>query len=92
MSTDNDYIYIESTTPGLTWRLYTHKPQGREPYALAIEGKLGLHSFQVVYALSGSGGSRQVKLPLDGKRLTAKTKATALADLQSKLRESGFIA
>jgi hypothetical protein len=33
-------FYVPSTRPGFSFFVYAHKPQGRPPYVMAVEGEL----------------------------------------------------
>ena len=88
----NDTQYIPSTTPGMTWSVYTYKPQGRPGYACASEG---------VYEPAGDGKSfssfttvlfqdRVIREDVQG-RMTVKARNAALHRLFSRMVEAGMI-
>ena len=83
--------YVPSTADGKTWNIYTHKSQGRDPYVAAQEGVKEPHSFSFAIGLGSGLGDRRKVLPLAGKRLTAKVKASAVAAMKDALRAEGKI-
>ena len=88
----NDTQYIPSTTPGMTWSVYTYKPDGRPGYACASEG---------VYEPAGDGEQfssfttrlfqdRVIRMPIAG-RMTVKNRNAGLKALFDKMTEDGMI-
>lgn len=80
----NDH-FLPSTTPGKHWKLYTYKPQGRPPVAVAQEGELGPNFWTVVMFQD-----RGFRMEIPG-RLTDKAKGLALAGLTVRLIAEGWV-
>jgi hypothetical protein len=89
MSSDSQYV--KSTKEGYHWNLYTHMPQGRPGYAVAVEGKVEMHnggairSFETVIFQD-----RQIRHDIPG-RMTTKSRNAALQALWDKMQEAGLI-
>ncbi len=87
----SDNQYIKSTKPGYHWNFYTHKPQGRPGYAMAVEGKVEVReggrisSFETVIFQD-----RQVRRDIAG-RMTTKNRNAALQALWDKMQADGLI-
>jgi hypothetical protein len=87
----DDTKYIESTTDGYYWRLYTYKPQGRPAYAFATEGKVGfrdngtVESFETVMFQD-----RTARVDIPG-RLTEKARTAGMKALYEKLVAEGNV-
>lgn len=81
--------YVASTTPGKTWSVYVHKPQGRPAYACAVEGTLknegSFRSFSFMMFQA-----RTMQVPLKGNN-TAKNRMVALTALREMMVEAGAI-
>ncbi|BBA65163.1 predicted ORF [Xanthomonas phage XacN1] len=89
MSSDSQYI--PSTQEGYHWNLYTHKPDGRPGYAMAVEGKVerredgSVRSFETIIFQD-----RQVRQNIPG-RMTVKNRNNGLCALFDTLVEKGYI-
>lgn len=86
----NDTQYLPSTTPGMTWSVYTYKPDGRPGYACASEG---------VYEVGDNGFNsfttrlfqdRVIRENIPG-RMTVKNRNAGLKVLIDKMTEAGMI-
>lgn len=88
----SDSQYIESTTPGKHWNVYTYKPQGRPGYAMAVEGE---------YKPAGDGcmfdsfsyvmfEARQIRIDIIG-RMTTKSRNAALVRLLDTMVEGKLV-
>lgn len=79
---------ITSNRPGYVWHVYTHKPEGRLPYAAATEYRIT------------SDNTREAQFPQERpvrviplqSPLTAKRKAAGIAEMVARLQELGYIA
>ena len=78
---------LESTTPGMHFSYYVHKPQGRPAYAFACEGTVGSggSSFQTIWP-----GSRTKRVNLRGTN-TSKNRRDAVGQLVTELEADGWI-
>jgi hypothetical protein len=94
MATMKDFD-IESTAPGMTWRVGCYKPYDKRqpPYAVAIEGEMDGIFFTTKIGMGVPGmGSRRIKQPIPGGRMTAKAMDQAVQELISHMRMIGVIA
>lgn len=87
-------IDIPSTTAGKTWRVDCYKPYDKRqpPYAVATEGVKGDGFFTTTLCFGTGGGSRRIKQPVPGSRMTAKAMDQAVRELISHMRMIGVIA
>ena len=78
---------LESTTPGMHFSYYVHKPQGRPAYAFACEGTVGDggSSFKTIWP-----GSRTHRVDLGGTN-TVKNRTKAVAKLVADLEAAEWI-
>jgi hypothetical protein len=83
--------YLDSTTPGMVFHVYVYKPQGRPPYAYAVEGVFTQHSDTMSCFSCELCAARTHRVNLKGNN-TAKNAAVAMVQLTSELREKGWIA
>ena len=84
-------IYIPATTAGKTWRVETHKPQGRPAYATAGEGELEINNDWVIFKCQMVFDKpAYTRVPIEGPA-TAKKKAAAIAQLIQQLKDAGQV-
>lgn len=87
-------IDIPSTTAGLTWRVDCYKPYDKRqpPVAVATEGVKGDGFFTQTLCIGTGGGSRRIKHPVPGGRMTEAAISQAVNALIKDMRAQGLIA
>lgn len=80
-----DGYLIESTTPGMWWKVTAYKPQARRlPYVVAIEGEADAHSFT---CMLGTARRKTVEIP----NMRAANINAGLDQLQQHMEDAGLV-
>ena len=78
-------LYIPSRSPGMTWKVYSHKPKGSLPYVAAAEGDLRDGFFTTrLYT------DRTIRVGMPG-RATLKAVAEAGQELLKQMADNSYI-
>lgn len=84
-------FFVRSRIEGKTWKVYSHKPQGRPAVVSACEGELEASQTPGVMSFTIFFGDRRATVTVAGGRATKRALFEAAQELLRQMIDAGFI-